>query len=239
MLSFFSSIAQERKAYCLADRVNVREAASTQSEIISKLPAGTTLTLDTETVITNTIDGVTAPWWSVSYTENDETKQGFVWGGLLAEQRLYSKKIKEMSFLFRKEDAQKWRVVTLNANKVLHSLSIETDICQLSRIKCGRLSAKKQEAIVIEGSCGNQAIQELLVWDGKEMQRAAIARSVGERGEVRHTEQFLLEGDKNGQAGVITFQTTDMSEWDGKKYKNVVTNYRTFEWLDNTLTEIQ
>ena len=233
------STAQQRKAYCLTDRVNVRESASTQGEIITKLAGGTIVSLDTETKVINTIEGVTAPWWLVTYTENGETKEGFVWGGLLAEQRLYSKRVKELSFLFRKQGAKKWRVAALQTSKVLHTLDIETDICQLSRIRAGRLGAKKQEAIVIEGTCGSQIIQELLVWDGKEMQRAAVARSVGERGEVRHSEQFLVEGDKNGQTGVITFQTDDMSEWDGKKYKNIVTNFRTFEWVEGSLMEIK
>lgn len=71
--------------HTLVTDANLREQATTQARVISKLPIGTTVTVEAISTDSLTLRGVKMPWLKVqTYTKSTGTVQGYLWGGFLA-----------------------------------------------------------------------------------------------------------------------------------------------------------
>ena len=61
--------------YLLADRVNLRDQASTKGKVIANLPIGTEITIIKKTALTLRLKGFESNWYKIKANE----KQGYIW----------------------------------------------------------------------------------------------------------------------------------------------------------------
>lgn len=71
--------------YTLVTDANLREQANTQGKVLTKLPIGTAVIVESVSTDSLTLRGVKMPWLKVqANTKNEGTFQGYIWGGFLA-----------------------------------------------------------------------------------------------------------------------------------------------------------
>ncbi len=70
--------------YLFGDRVNMRAKPDTKSPVVKMLTVGSRLTVVGEPAGSFKTGGFTSDWYKVKYEEQQETLEGYVWGGLLA-----------------------------------------------------------------------------------------------------------------------------------------------------------
>jgi hypothetical protein len=70
--------------YLIADQVNIRAAATTSSAKVGQLSISTTIILEEKSPETLTLNGLTAPWYRISFQQNGQSKNGYIWGGFIA-----------------------------------------------------------------------------------------------------------------------------------------------------------
>lgn len=66
------------------DNVNIRDAPGEVGQVIATLPVGTPLVVVGGTVVLFELDGFRDKWYQITFRQNGRTREGYVWGGLLA-----------------------------------------------------------------------------------------------------------------------------------------------------------
>lgn len=70
-------------AYIFADKAYIRDSPNTKGKVIDSLVHGTQTIIKSQPYNPTTIRGFKAPWQKISYLQNNQYKEGFVWIGLL------------------------------------------------------------------------------------------------------------------------------------------------------------
>ncbi|MEM1218614.1 MAG: SH3 domain-containing protein [Bacteroidota bacterium] len=81
--------------YLLADQVSLRDAPSTQAKRMATLPIGTPMLILERGKILTRIKGIDAHWYRVQVKE----KEGWIWGGLIAQQAFGSSSDPSLKFV--------------------------------------------------------------------------------------------------------------------------------------------
>ncbi len=71
-------------SFALVSDANVRDKPTTSGAVIAKLTIGTPLKIEKATTDSLTIKGVRAPWYQVSFINENKKKNGYLWGGFIA-----------------------------------------------------------------------------------------------------------------------------------------------------------
>lgn len=70
-------------AYVFADKALIRDYPSLEGKIIDSLTNGSSVIIQSEPYNPSTIRGFNAPWHKISYRQNNQNKEGYIWLGLL------------------------------------------------------------------------------------------------------------------------------------------------------------
>jgi hypothetical protein len=80
----YGTFIEGNTVHIFGDKVNIREEPSVTSNIIETLPIGYPVYIVEKTDERYDINGYIAPWYQVSFTYENEDKEGYLWGGLLS-----------------------------------------------------------------------------------------------------------------------------------------------------------
>ncbi|BDS10769.1 SH3 domain-containing protein [Aureispira anguillae] len=243
-------------AYLLADRVNIRDKASTEGAIIANLGIGTAVTIVRRSSYLLRLNGFETNWYKVLFEDQGIEKKGYVWGGLIAEGRVQSTKDKTIHFLYgiasyKKQSNEtypkyrlKLQVRACRANQELAKLEFETsgflEIFHGFGNYGDRGLKKIQDVLEFNESqerCAGFNGNTVIFWDGNVLHKV-VTLYPGSDVPYYATDDLIFPADKGGVAGQII---RDQQEgwYDIDKEKDIVESHKkvAYIWTGSSLKQ--
>lgn len=235
----YQSFRTDNEYYLLADNVNIRSTASTSSNIVATLPIATKITFKEKLSSTLKVGKLTANWSKISFThpKTKQVKQGYVWGGFIAEECLESKSNPALCFLYglseikiigkdQKEIHLQIRVIQ-NQKEIYKTTFKAVGSEYISRyVECfGNKGVPKIHNILnfsfSQEMCGGLNGDIVFFWDGEKLFLVKQFNN-GSDAPFYLYSMFLYPTDDGGKQGRIILKTEDGGEdEEGKEYENI------------------
>lgn len=216
----------------LADKVNIRQTASSKGEIVATLPIGTMVTLKSKSDKNHSMNGHTAPWYEVSFSKDGKQLSGYVWGGLISEG--FNSEINQsgdVKFVYGIEKVGKskegmWDVsIQLRAYKdgkeldkiTFDSPSYLTSFNQLTVFNDKGIKGIKNvlQCSFSGEACGVPSGDVYVFWNGTELQYVTTTNSFSDA-PVFADETLIFPTDIDGKAGKIILKSESGEYVEGK-----------------------
>ena len=249
----------DNPAYCLADKVNVRDKPNNAAKIIANLPIGTPVTIieKKEEPPKFKTNGLEAPFLQVRFTENGATKTGYIWGGLLTQTKIQSIDDPSVYFLMgaskvvtKKEDDYEWSNITAQIRAVkngteLSKVEFETgasayhSFAGLSAGKHGLTNVKDVLLMETTGSaCGEPNNTMMIMWNGQKLIYASINKSMSDV-PMFYREEWIFPNEKGGKPNQIIWTALggEYAEEEGGKDKIDTNKKVVYKWNGSKLVK--
>jgi hypothetical protein len=191
------------------DRVNVRDAANSKAKVIDNLAIGTAIKIVKQDEKLFTQNELTNYWYKVSYTKDGKTKEGYIWGGLIAvASRVEGLYIISVGYNLTHKKGDKYGQVRLiKDGKELSFTNFESPMPWLTRPPEIEISALKgfdgvDKLITVvynEPYCGGSNNQELIFWLPAKLMHVH-STSEGADAPVYATEEVIFPDEEGGKA---------------------------------------
>lgn len=210
----FQLYSEQTKVYLLADKVNVRNAPSTDAKIVATLPISSKLTLLETTNKELTLKKYTAPWLKVKYEYKGKSKIGYIWKGLTTEKLAEANGI---TFLFGIESIK-------DKNTITYQIRATKNKKELDKIKFkGIGSLTTQRNLEVTGNKGLANVESILkatfsdemcagafgdviiFWNGKNLMYA-ITLTHGSDAPMFYQESLVYPNEKGGKPNTIIWK---------------------------------
>lgn len=257
--SVYSSISEFKtgEAFTLVSDANIREKPTTQSTVITQLPIGSPIKIESITQDSFTVNGFRAPWCYISF-ENGR-KKGYLWGGFIATLVLktqYNMDTEGIVFLGgvgswnEKKHEMTMQLRACKNNKELAKVEFLTpgDLsfnCKLKEENTGTLKNVLTALTFSTGfeACGYPWGDNLIFFTSdKKLSRILATTSISDAGAFYSTEQYILPADRGGINNYIIV-TSDSAEMDdnGKDFimKNQKYTLKLFKWTGSKLEKVK
>lgn len=80
----YEQLAIGQQYYLIADKVNIRALPTTNSAKTGQLALSSSLLLEEKSSEKLVLNGLSAPWYRISFQQNGQNKEGYIWGGFIA-----------------------------------------------------------------------------------------------------------------------------------------------------------
>lgn len=180
--------AEGQIRYVYAETANVREAADEQSTIIDKLPAGEEVTVLFQTSQKAIVNNVEANWLKVSYQQQGNSKEGYIWEGSLSFDQLRRGDVKFVYGVESYDNQQ--RIYTAKIRAIKNGIVVSEQNFQPNHVGMIEGSILKQASLTdveqiimltFSGtSCGLGYANYYFAWTGKELIYLLKGFEVGE-----------------------------------------------------------
>jgi len=225
--------------YIFADTALIRVTPDTKQAPIDTLFAGDNITVTGITHNVLTIRGLKGPWLNINYTKNGETKNGYIWQGLVSCMPLRRGNVKFVYGIERRADSlikkdnytiRRFlvRVKAVQDGKVLAKASVITYDDESANTSTGKIMSgmgltNVQNIVVIEFSgeaCGIPTYDYYFaLTKSNQLLRFPDKESMADAGVVYHIENFTFPSEKNGKPDMILWssQTEEATDKVDKK----------------------
>lgn len=218
---------EDTPAYCLADKVNVREKPDAKASVLTTLPIGTEVTIleKSEKPPVYTSNGLEAPFLKVQFSQNGKNQTGYVWGGLLTHVRIQSQEDKNLFFLIGPGKVQSTKKHGYMDTDVFAQIRAVKEYKELSKLEfitnasvehvfSGNTVGKHgisgvKDALILETSgqaCGEANIDILLFWDGKKLQHVATNTSMTDV-PMFYNESWIFPTEEGGKPNQLLWKS--------------------------------
>lgn len=204
LYSFFKG----ETAYILADSVHVRSAASASAVSLARLPIGTKVIVRDVSKTKTRLNGVLMPWYKVEYAKG---KQGYIWGGKLAQTSFRSNGDHTYVFHFGVDKKVDW--------ETFFQIRVEKDGQEMQRISFSGFG-DKSHTFNNKGNCGIPNIDDVIYVETKSYfcgdingtiaffwseGRLTLVRELYDMGEASEfsSNYFIFPSDMEGEKGKI------------------------------------
>lgn len=249
------------KYFTLVSDANLREQTNTQSKVITKLPIGTAVTVESVANDSFTLRGVKLPWIKVSCQPNGgATVTGYVWGGFMALASIQTPNDEYMPnrgvlFLtgvsaFSEEKHQ----ITVQVRAALDG----KELAKSEFVTTGDLSYYPEFELMLESfqnvkavlsvnyfypACGYPSGNNLLFWtENNQITKVLETSSVSDGGVFYDSEEFILPSNKGG-IGDHIIVVNDHSEFEekGNDLVRTVQKYKItlHKWTGSKLVKVK
>ena len=264
-IGIFTSIAQENEANyflrhsfeagdigCIySDIANVRDEATMNSNVISRLKCGDIVRIiDNKLNKSEIVNGISGEWLKISYGDNKNVKEGYLWGGNLSRRLLELEGIKFVCGLDRAFDKEEFiqvegQLKAISENKEIVSRqtfqSPAASYFDVSILEEPTWTGENRIIkIMIEGeACGVASINLFFVWNGKEIKDLAKTYSVGDlaySNGYNHSERLVFPESYNEYDRiVIKYIIEDTGNYDPEYPPLVRVKTEMYSWNGNKL----
>lgn len=253
----YHQFAEGAECRLLADNVNIRESASKTATVLVNIPIGTEVTIVENTNEEMTMNGFTCTWYKVTFKHEGTKKEGYVWGGLIADGWGVSEKDPDVLFLYgvascKKEKEPSYREYVLKLqmracknNKEVSKIEFEAagdlKIWHAISTTTGRGIAGINTIIQFEESqqmCAGINGYTIIFWDTQKLIYATMLRPGGDA-PMFATDDLIFPEDEGGVKGKIIRdeQVGEYQDTENGEGKEVIESHLRVEytWTGTTL----
>jgi len=239
------------------DNVNIRATASTDAKVIVSLGIGQDVEVLLQTTEEFVLNGVTSNWYQIKFDHQGSSKEGFVWGGLLACYFLEGEN--DTVFLYgmtkNSEDAAadtEMRVLQGGAlvSKVsFHPVGWDGHYIH-GKIEDNRGIGEIKNIIRASASveaCGYENGDVILFWDGETLRYVAHETGMGDGGVMGFSKEYIFPADDR-HADLVFEQDSEKTyivelkeeyEYDEIGNGRETKETRVLEWVDYKLVRVR
>lgn len=206
----------------LADAVNLRAAANTESELVATLPIASKLEVLEQSKNKLTLKGITAPWYKVKFKHEGQNKEAYVWSGFIAQKVEYDQKqgiyfllgpatatIDKKASEYGGYQEMKFQIRAAKSGKQLSRVLIPQGISEMTYFQLKLMDNKGFTPIknilefhFNEDMCAGANGQHTLFWNGKQLVYIDVLYSGSDAPAFRE-EYYIYPNDKGGKKGFV------------------------------------
>lgn len=230
MRSWMISDGDTTDRYVFADTAFVRMSAGTKEAPVDTLFAGDNITVAGVIPKALTIRGITGPWLKISYSKNGESKNGYIWQGLVSCAPLRRGDVKFVYGIERRSDSIhlsgttrdtiRQYLVTLKVvqnGSIVAKASFVTPDDESANFSGGKVMSgmglsNVQHIVVLTfegGACGIPTYDYYLAWTNPHrLVRLPGKVNISDAGAFYQQETLTFPNEKNGKPDMLIWSTT-------------------------------
>lgn len=222
--------------FLFGDKVKLRNAPSTDAEVVGLLKIGSQLTILRKTDQKTSYAGIAHPWYRVDF----QGREGYILGGLLALDKI---DIQNTSYLiaFKKEENSTFlNIRLLEDGKPYQERQELLATTQFSLKAFDNQGLQEVKSMLhvdyLSEACGVDGGGIYIFYDGNQLIKGLDYTQISDAGVYWYHEEFLFPNQEGGQKGKIVYKR------ETGEYVDEETNWitstkmeRELEWKDNRL----
>jgi hypothetical protein len=230
---------EENKAQKIfTDWARIRNSPDTSSRIADSLQANQQVLILKKDNAVLQLGERAAHWYKISYQKEDETKEGYIWGGNLAVgyrnkngydflfglSKTMDRKDKEFNQVYKQNVAA---VKVMEGNQLIDEVSFDTGSQESLSYATFTIESNHQlknvdftlKASVSGEACGIAGYDQYILFRDKKLITLPQLMNVGDADVYYHNEKFIFPNDKGGMPNAFILKMEEMEKDDKDREK--------------------
>ncbi len=235
----YGKYAAGQKTFLFGDNVRVRSTPEIKENIVATLPVATQITILSDSGIEYESDYYKENWYKIQFNSNGKTKEGYVWGGLIAKSQAVQGEYIYLAGItkFEADNGISGEVRLISKNKILSSIPVKYHYFPVNDASIYTYSIGSQihenkgipvinsifEITMLYEACGAPNGSIFIGRYGSKLVYIAATVNISEAGVFSYTEDISFPSDKNGIKNKIIIHSVS-SEFNEEKNDYEVTD---------------